>query len=283
MPHAEMHGKISRSGSNLHERLEDLLTSDVFGRLRYLAPENGIVPLLQVARNAATGRRGLPIDVTGPPVITFWPSLSRSEPDLLISLPTAEGEAAVVVECKHLSPKSGQFAADEDAQVELELARSDQLAREFQDLEEMGTCHPRFLLYITGHRALPRYDFGRSAEACQRQGLDPVPFWQRSYWIGWPLIWHTLCRCHEALTENVGPERLVLGDIISLLYHKGYRSFMGFPYAVPLPRPGPGTLWYTPVAQRFQSWSVPPRTLKERGPAPQRLFYQGGTRCAEST
>ncbi|MEK4246582.1 hypothetical protein MKZ20_14770 [Psychrobacillus sp. FSL K6-2684] len=38
---AEIRGKISRSGSNLTERLEDNLTGNVFGALRYLPYERG--------------------------------------------------------------------------------------------------------------------------------------------------------------------------------------------------------------------------------------------------
>ena len=32
---AELHGKISGTGKNVHDRLEDLLTSDVFGSILY--------------------------------------------------------------------------------------------------------------------------------------------------------------------------------------------------------------------------------------------------------
>lgn len=39
VPHAELRGKISQSGSNAFDRMEDLLTSDVFGRLRYVPPD----------------------------------------------------------------------------------------------------------------------------------------------------------------------------------------------------------------------------------------------------
>ena len=39
---AELHGKLSRSGSNVHDRLEDLLTADVFGPLRYSGGPAGV-------------------------------------------------------------------------------------------------------------------------------------------------------------------------------------------------------------------------------------------------
>ena len=42
---AEIKGKISSTGSNLSDRLEDLLTSDVFGPLRYIPFDEGLLPI----------------------------------------------------------------------------------------------------------------------------------------------------------------------------------------------------------------------------------------------
>ena len=46
---AEIRGKISETGSNLSERMEDLLTSDTFGCMRYLPPETVLIPFLNKA------------------------------------------------------------------------------------------------------------------------------------------------------------------------------------------------------------------------------------------
>jgi hypothetical protein len=46
---AEIHGKISSEGSNLSERLEDQLTANVFGTLRYLPFHKGIKPIFSKA------------------------------------------------------------------------------------------------------------------------------------------------------------------------------------------------------------------------------------------
>ncbi|WP_179863669.1 hypothetical protein [Bacillus toyonensis] len=43
---AEIHGKISSDSSNLSERLEDKLTGDIFGSLRYLPYLKGLYQLL---------------------------------------------------------------------------------------------------------------------------------------------------------------------------------------------------------------------------------------------
>lgn len=43
---AEIEGKISRKGSNLSERLEDNLTGNVFGTLRYIPFSKGLGEVL---------------------------------------------------------------------------------------------------------------------------------------------------------------------------------------------------------------------------------------------
>lgn len=43
---AELHNKISQNGSNLSDRLEDQLTGDFFGSIRYLPFEIGLKPVL---------------------------------------------------------------------------------------------------------------------------------------------------------------------------------------------------------------------------------------------
>ena len=45
---AELHGKISSSGSNLSDHLEDKLTGDVFGVLRYLPFHIGMAQILLI-------------------------------------------------------------------------------------------------------------------------------------------------------------------------------------------------------------------------------------------
>ena len=47
---AELHGKISGSDSNLSDRLEDKLTGDVFGLLRYMPFHIGMAQILRAAK-----------------------------------------------------------------------------------------------------------------------------------------------------------------------------------------------------------------------------------------
>lgn len=48
---AEIGGKIGRTGSNLNDQMEDLLTSEVFTACRYLRPETLLIPFLNQSIN----------------------------------------------------------------------------------------------------------------------------------------------------------------------------------------------------------------------------------------
>jgi hypothetical protein len=83
---AEIRGKISSSGSNLHDRLEDQLTGDVFGACRYVRPELLLWPLLDQPYFRTTSNR---LCLKQPRLsgdIHFWPWLDEAEPDVLIDI-----------------------------------------------------------------------------------------------------------------------------------------------------------------------------------------------------
>lgn len=71
---AEIKGKISSTGSNLSDRLEDLLTSDVFGPLRYLPFDEGLLPIL---KSATHWQNGSSLEIEEMPdqsmEVIFWP------------------------------------------------------------------------------------------------------------------------------------------------------------------------------------------------------------------
>lgn len=84
---AELRGKISSTGTNLNERMEDLLTSDVFGTFGYLPTHLGLLDFLGTSHT----RHGEYFAPAVDPVRvdwSFWPYLkSRGitpcEPDVV--------------------------------------------------------------------------------------------------------------------------------------------------------------------------------------------------------
>lgn len=220
---AEIHGKISSGGGNLSDRLEDLLTSDVFGPLRYLPFTEGLFCVLGKARlyidpdttfYAKFGKNRL----HEPEVeVEFWPRTGCSEPDVLVKF----GDHLVVIEAKYLSGKSGDFDPEN-----AETASSDQLAREFRDLLEYEGDFPnRTLIYLTAHSTLPKEDLDKSY--CAVDGEEnKEKFRQNTYWLSWFEIRNAV---EELLDEQEDQnKKLILDDIINLFYRKGFRKFDGF-------------------------------------------------------
>jgi len=228
MTMAEIRGKIGRSGSNLNNQMEDLLTSDVFTSCRYLRPETLLIPFL----NSAKGLDGyaMPsLDVSSISAVEyhFWPLLQLSEPDLVLDIRLHDGKHVIVlIEAKFMSPKSNRKFDDEE--YTLQNASFDQLAREYEDLlrahEHLrfdgGSVVNHILIYITAHRSMPReclhesWNEIRSSSGCE----DP-----KIYWTNWfqllPII---------KTVSDMEWERPILDDLTLLLRKKGLTYFDGF-------------------------------------------------------
>lgn len=171
------------------ERIEDLLTADVFGAYRYLPPRFGILPLLQHARDEH-GRslfdflraRGVAPECLGLARIRFWPSLADgSEPDVLVMLGTAACEPAValLVEAKLYSP---QHEIDGCSQIGhyLHLHLQGLYA---DDLTE--PCPPlRPLLFVTAHPAIPRDQLATARREAHHHSVIPLDD-IGIFWVSW--------------------------------------------------------------------------------------------------
>lgn len=121
MLHAELHGKLSSDIGDGAERLEDVLTSTVFGTLFAASAWDVIAEWLSRARR---GPHTLPpfrssYELTD---YWFWPWLHNAEPDLVVQL----GATLVVIEAKYFSSKSGSSTSADDVDP------SDQLVREWR-------------------------------------------------------------------------------------------------------------------------------------------------------
>ncbi len=233
MTQAVIRGKISSSGANLTERLEDLLTSDVFGRLRYLKSAEAIAPILGRIKNSKTGLQlgDLSVDPNQKVSYQFWPRINNVEPDLFLRVPLLNGrQMAVLVECKHKSGKSPRAVKEENKEDKLELAKSDQLVREYLIVEELKKQYDQaILLYITGHSAIPDEEIKESASlAATISSQTRKMFLESTYWIGWVDIWSVLREQLHTIDSN-SQSGLIIEDTVNLLSHHGYREFQQFP------------------------------------------------------
>jgi hypothetical protein len=222
-------GKISRSGSNLTNGSEDLLTASVFGPIRYLPSEMLLFPILGRAENL-NGKFYEPKSVVDDTElnIEFWPRYPRCEPDVSIKIGEKE---LIFVEAKFHSGKSGTFQADDKEAPVDEAAVSDQLAREWLDLCRDIPDKRKSLVYLTAHRTMPKSDIEDSAkEFLNMDSIDSDSFKDNTYWLSWFDVWDEAQRKFDRTDDSF--LQIVLKDIVQLLERLELKHFTGFTIGV---------------------------------------------------
>jgi len=225
---AEIHGKISETGTNLSERMEDLLTSDIFGCMRYLPADKALIPFLHTSRSFHEEAFNIPDNIVQIHY-SFWPWLKSPgcipcQPDVVIGIET-EGFHIhlVLVEAKYYSGLS----SDEDERPE----PNNQLARELDNLNAISCAvlgwtsqldiASRTLLFVTLDMGMPCDLLSQSlAEYKRKRNRDGDIFW-----TSWRFLPSMLERAieKESVTEHIA----VIGDMLSLVLRKGLIMFQG--------------------------------------------------------
>jgi hypothetical protein len=225
---AEIHGKISETGTNLSERMEDLLTSDIFGCMRYLPAQKVLIPFLRRVRSFHGNTLSLPDKIIRVHY-SFWPWLKLPgcipcEPDVVLGL-EMEGRQVnlVLVEAKYYSGLS----SEEDERTE----PNDQLARELDNLD-IVSCEAlgwkshleiasRTLLFITQDMGIPRALLAKSLAEYTRKRHKSGDI----YWASWRFLPSIVER---SLEKELLPEsKAVLEDMLALLLRKELKMFGG--------------------------------------------------------
>ena len=140
----EFYGKISRSGSNLSDNLEDKLTGDFFGTLRYMDFCDGLQPILcgalrksekhqEESQTAILLIENVNCTNMREEHIKFWPKHDRGELDVLLEF----DNCCIGIEVKL---NSG-------------LSSDDQLIREANILCDLAKDKEKILLFIAGHES----------------------------------------------------------------------------------------------------------------------------------
>ncbi len=220
---AFLKGKLSKE----QENLEDLLTSCVFGVLRYLPANDGLLRYLQLAQYP-DGRMLLEHTLSlGTTKYDFWPWLQDddcpgAEPDVLIQILDEAGKHyTLLVEAKFRSGKSS-FALEE-APVPV-----DQLAREWDNLLRLCAKSGSIplMLYLTADTSIPKQDLSESAKefTSKRPDLaDKQPFC--CAWLSW-----------RHLSDAFGKAQdLMQADLVALVERLGLVFFRGVSLITPRP------------------------------------------------
>ena len=225
---AEIHGKISETGTSLSERMEDLLTSDIFGCMRYLPTQNALIPFLQTACSLHGNILIIPGKVLRVHW-SFWPWLKLAgripcEPDVILGLETEENHMhLILIEAKYYSGLS----SEEDERAE----PNDQLARELDNLDAVSCATlgwrthleiaSRALLFITQDMGIPRDLLVKSLSEYTRKRNKEGDI----YWTSWRFLPSILERSLQK--ETIQENKAVLEDMFTLLLRKGLIMFGG--------------------------------------------------------
>lgn len=211
---AELYGKISSRGTNLRETLEDNLTGNFFGGLRYVPFSKGIKKiLLQVIEENNFDQYETEEWAER---IEFWPYHNEGELDLVIDL----NLVTIAIEVKY---NSGLSSDDEVSNDDNNMEKSrNQLARESRIVKELAEEKGKkpILLFI----------------AKQNDGKEIVSNIEKRNIIEQGVTfkfisWEDICLILEEIYKRVEInyfEKVVIEDIYKLLVKKGFNSFKDF-------------------------------------------------------
>ena len=207
----EFYGKISRSGSNLSDNLEDKLTGDFFGTFRYMDFCDGLQPILcgalhksekhqEESQTAIQLIENVNCTNIREEHIKFWPKHDRGELDVLLEF----DNCCIGIEVKL---NSG-------------LSSDDQLIREAEILCDLAKDKAKILLFIAGHESCVSVYRAYKA-VIRKQGVCFV-------FASWEDILESM---KDLLNGGKGSkytfgQRLMISDLVRLLKRKGFDTFL---------------------------------------------------------
>jgi hypothetical protein len=184
MLQALLQNKLTRN----EEDMEDLLTSNIFGLLKYVPAETALIPWLQMAVNPTLPEQSCTWlnDVGSVSEWSFWPRMCETdcmpcEPDVLLKFTHLDGQQTwLLIEAKYHSGKSS--TASEDG-----LPPYDQLAKEYDNLAraaEVAGVSRFAVIYLTTEMGFPALEIAESLNEYQRKrGFVPG-----IYWLSWRML-----------------------------------------------------------------------------------------------
>lgn len=215
---AELNGKISSRGTNLTETLEDNLTGNFFGSLRYIPFSKGVKKILmEVISEDNFDKCELE---EWAEKIEFWPYHKDGELDAVIDL----NLVTIGIEVKY---NSGLSSEDEVLDKNKKIEKSNnQLARESRIIKELAQKRSTkpILLFIARENKIKEI-------IEDVKGRDIIEKGVKLKYISW----ENICTIMEKLRESTEMnyfERIVIDDIYRLLVKKGFNCFKNFKSAI---------------------------------------------------
>ncbi|MDR3597710.1 hypothetical protein [Clostridium sp.] len=255
---AEIKGKISSLGSNLSNRLEDDLTGNVFGTLRYMSFNHGLKKILMqgiypkylsyVIENID--------EEEWSQFIEFWPYDKEGEIDVLVNFT----DTIIGIEVKYLSGLSSDedvnnnFSDSDEASFSKDDYESEnQLSRESRIISRLGNGKKKILIFIAdGESCREVYKDVKSRKIIEKD--------VELAYISWQSIFDGL----EELNPGNVYEKVIVSDLKDLLIKKGFESFKDFTITDYVENK-----WYNFVATKKSSMSF---EIKEE--VDEELYYE---------
>lgn len=213
---AEIYGKISKTGSNLSERLEDELTGNFFGTLRYIPFSKGLQPILQntvfPSYIQEAIKRIQSDEWSGN--IQFWPYDSEGQLDAYIEF----DNVAIGIEVKYHSGLSSDDGADYSEAEDMKSETKDsshQLQREGRIVSRKGAEKKKILIFIAD--AMSCTDV--YADVLKRKLLNNT-----DVAFGY-VTWQSILRELRNLEFDNYFNNVMIKDLIALLVKKGFEQF----------------------------------------------------------
>ena len=207
----EFYGKISRSGSNLSDNLEDKLTGDFFGTFRYMDFCDGLQPILCGAlhkseKHQEESQTAIQLienvnctNIRDEEHIKFWPKHDLGELDVLLEF----DNCCIGIEVKL---NSG-------------LSSDDQLIREANIICDLAKDKAKILLFIARHE---------SCRSVYHEYKDVIRKDVCFVFASWEDILESM---KDLLNGGKGSkytsaQRLMISDLVRLLKRKGFDTFL---------------------------------------------------------
>lgn len=226
---AEICGKISSTGSNLSERLEDQLTGDVFGTLRYIDYKYGLIPILMESYYISKLKERKYLKFNEPNIknIRFWPWIVEAEPDLLIEMKENSNKPIIIqVEVKYYSGLSSDDTPNDNVEFSDKLKITEQsintsrnqIVRQIRSLTKTYPDYRRIQIYLTTDVVYPKELLSRVRIQLEKEELKDTEL----YWLSWHDIPPIIKKYYKYLC---GRENIIASDILMLLEKKGFARF----------------------------------------------------------
>jgi hypothetical protein len=211
----ELKNKVPRDGSS-YINSEDVLTSTVFGNLRYFSNQDLLISFL----NKAVDR-----DKCGPNIssgiyfeISFWEQFRTnlcnrySEPDMYLISDAWE----IIIECKYHSRLEEESVETEDGEINY----SNQLIRYSKIIENSNK--QKVMIFLTNDPIMPNNVLDRSRNEIEKKGV-------KLYWLSWDKLY--LSMKDEERSENFSNysrnEKILFNDILEFLQKRQLIAFYG--------------------------------------------------------